>query len=130
MYTADAGQAYEMVDPGRIERAFRIIFRTIQIVCGREDPTISCMHTPKANARFGGWIRDRLNDLSVFYLSKVSHCMRSLVKLRWFKFGNKYLFQKSGTPIGGPVSGAALEAVLSVDEDYFEKSGWRFFPVG
>ena len=53
--------------------------------------------------------------------------MRSRVKLRWFKFGNKYLFQKSGIPIGGPVSGAVLEAVLSVDEDFFEKFGWRLF---
>ena len=34
LYTADAGQAYEMIKPHRIERAFRIIFRTIQIKCG------------------------------------------------------------------------------------------------
>ena len=122
LYTADAGQAYEMIPPNRISRAFRIIFRTIQIKCGRKDPTVSCMHTTKADARFGGWIRDHLNDRSVFFLSKISHCMRSLVKLRWFKFGNKYLFQKSGIPIGGPVSGAVLEAVLCVDENTFETS--------
>ena len=54
--------------------------------------------------------------------------MRPLVKLRSFKFGNKYLFQKHGIPIGGPVSGAVLEAVLSVDENYFERFGWKDFP--
>ena len=48
--------------------------------------------------------------------------MRGLVQLRWFQFGDKYLFQNIGIPIGGPVSGAVLEAVLSVDEYLFEKS--------
>ena len=44
-----------------------------------------------------------------------------------YKFGNKYLFQRSGIPIGGPVSGAALEAVLCIDEDTFDKFGWFIF---
>ena len=127
LYTADAGQAFEMIKPDRIERAFRIIFRGVQIVSGKTDPTISCMHTAKSKARFGGWIQENLFDRSVFFLSKVSKCMRSLLQLRWFKFGNKYLFQKSGIPIGGPVSGASLEAVLCVDEDMFDKLGWYSF---
>lgn len=120
LYTADAGQAYEVIKTHRIERACRIIFPSIQAVTGKSDPTISCQHTAKAKARFGGWIRDTLSDRSTFYLSKVAHCMRSLVKLRWFKFGNMYLHQKVGIPIGGPVSGAVLEAIFSVDEYFFE----------
>ena len=83
------------------------------------------MHTAKSKARFGGWIRDRLSDRSIFYVSKVEHCMREPIKLRWFKFGDKYLIQKSGIPIGGPVSGAVRESVVSVDEDVFEKFGWE-----
>ena len=82
LYTADAGQACEMIKPQRIERAFRFIFRSIQIITGKTDPTLSCQHTAKVKARFGGWIRDRLNDHTVIFLSKISHCMRSLVKLR------------------------------------------------
>ena len=62
-------------------------------------------------------------------MSKMAHCMRALLKLRWFKFGSKYLYQKSGTPIGGPVPGAALEAVLSIDEDPFDKFGWKKFMI-
>ena len=50
--------------------------------------------------------------------------MRSLVQLRWYKFGNAYLWQKAGIPIGGPVSGAVLEAVLSVGEHIFDKFKW------
>ena len=127
LYNADAGQAYEMIKPSRIERAFRIIFKCIQIRSRLENPTISCIHSTKAKTRFGGWIRDRLNDRTVFFLSKVSHCMRGLVKLRWFKFGNLFLHQRSGIPIGGPVSGAVLEGVLSIDEDMFDKFGWVDF---
>ena len=53
--------------------------------------------------------------------------MRGLVKLRWYQFGNLILYQVSGIPIGGPVSGAVLEAVLGVDEDMFEQIGWVEF---
>ena len=62
-----------------------------------------------------------LRDRSVFFLSKVIFCMKSLLKLRWFRFGDQFLLQASGIPIGGPVSGAALEAVLCIDEDVFDK---------
>ena len=127
LFTADAGQAYEMIKPLRIDRAFRIIFRSIQIVCKKEDPTISCIHSSKAKARIGGWITDRLWGRSVLYLSKISHCMRSLSKLRWYKIGYKYLYQKIGIPIGGPVSGAILEAVFFMDEYSFDKFGWEVF---
>ena len=75
-------------------------------------------------SRFGGWIRDRLEDRSVMFLSKIAQCKRSLVKLRWYKLGGRYLYLKVGIPIGGPVSGIVLEAVLSVDEYISEKSGW------
>ena len=50
--------------------------------------------------------------------------MRSVLKFRRLKFVSKELFQKSGILIGRPVSGAALEAVLCVDEDSFDKFGW------
>ena len=46
-------------------------------------------------------------------------------QIRWYKFGDRYLYQKVGIPIGGPVSGIVLEAVLSVDEYIFEKCGWE-----
>ena len=130
LFTADAGQAFGMISPSRIERAFRIIFLSFQFIVrtGKQDPTLSCMHTAKSKARFGGWIQDTLLDRSVFFMSKVSSCMRSLLRLRWFRFGNRYLVQVSGIPIGGPVSGAALEAVLFVDEDAFDKFGWYNFP--
>lgn len=126
-YTAAAGQTFEMIKPRRMAGAFRIISESIQILTGRRDPTLSCMHTTKSNVRFGGWIRDTLLDRSVFYSSKVSSCMRSLLELRWYKLGDRYLVQVPGIPLGGPVSGAALETVLCVDEDTFDKFGWREF---
>ena len=47
--------------------------------------------------------------------------------MRWFKFGERYLHQKSGIPIGGPVSGAVLDGVLSIDEHHFDMFGWSVF---
>ena len=54
LYTADVGQACEMINPDRIGRAFRILFKIVQTKSGRKDPTVSCMHTPKAKTLFGG----------------------------------------------------------------------------
>ena len=121
LQSADAGQAFEMIRPERIERALRIIFRLIQLKTGKDDPTISCMHSTKAKARFGGWVRDVLHDRSCYFMSKVASCVRSLPKLRIFRFGSKLIVQLSGIPIGGPISGAALEAVLCVDEYMFDR---------
>ena len=121
LYTGDAGQAYEMIQPPRVERAFRMVFKAIKIITKHPNPTISCQHTTKVKTCIGGRIRDRLSDRTVFLLSKIAHCMRSLVQLRWYKFGNFYLWQKAGIPIGGPVSGAVLDSVLAVDERVFDK---------
>ena len=127
LYTADAGQAYEMVKQSRINRAFTFIFKALRIKTKLKDPTISVQHSTKAKARFGDYIRDKLFERSVFYISKVENCMRGMVKLRKFQFGNLFLEQVSGIPIGGPVSGAVLEGVLSLDEHMFEQCGWPTF---
>ena len=49
LYTADAGQAFEWIDPSRINRASRIICKSIEIVTDRKAPTLTCMHTTKSN---------------------------------------------------------------------------------
>ena len=127
LYTADAGQAYEMVKQSRINRAFNFIFKALRLKTKLKDPTMSVQHSIKAKARFGGCIRDKLFDRSVFYISKVENCMRSLVNLKIFRFGNLFLQQVSGIPIGGPVSGTVLEGVLSLDEHMFEQYVWPTF---
>ena len=57
-------------------------------------------------------------------MRKVASCIHSLLQLRVFRFGDQFLVQLSGIPIGGPISGAALEAVLCLGEDTFDKLGW------
>ena len=109
LYTADHGQAYEMVAPARIENSFCSIFKAIRRVTKKADPLISVIHSTKAKCKFGGFITDKLFDRSVFYLSKIEKSMRALVECRWYRFGNNFIFQKSGIPIGGPVSGAILD---------------------
>ena len=127
LYTADAGQAYEMVAPTRIEKSFCSIFKAIRRVTKKADPLISVIHSTKAKCKFGGFITDKLFDRSVFYLSKIEKSMRALVECRWYRFGNNFIFQKSGIPIGGPVSGAILDGVLSVQESNFDSFSWPSF---
>ena len=101
LYTADVGQAYEMVRPDTIESSFTDIFNSIKACSKHPDPTISVIHSTKAKAKYGGWVPEKMYDRSVFFLSKVAHCMRTLVQLRYYRFGNLFLFQKSGIPIRG-----------------------------
>ena len=44
--------------------------------------------------------------------------------MRIYKFGNAFLYQKSGIPIGGPVSGNILESVLCVAEHEYDTFRW------
>ena len=69
-----------------------------------------------------GWIKDILHDRSVFYMSKVASCIRSLLDLRVFRFGDKFLVLISGIPIGGPISGAILDLVLAKAECHYDLS--------
>ena len=124
LYTGDAGQAYEMIKRSRINRAFTFIFKALRIKTRLKDPKISVQHSTKAQAHFGGCVRDKLYDRSVFYATKIENAMRGLIELRKFQFGNLFLEQVSGIPIGGPVSGAVLEGVLSLDEHMFDRYQW------
>ena len=63
-------------------------------------------------------------DRSVFSLSKVAHGMRALAQLRLYVFGDGFLFQRSGIPIKGPVSGATLESVLCMEEHKLDRYRW------
>lgn len=68
LYTADAGQAYEMVKPSTIESSFSKVFNAIRSTSRNRDPTMSVIHSVRANAKFGGWISDRLFGRTVFFL--------------------------------------------------------------
>ena len=54
LYTGDAGQAYEMIQPSRVERAFRMVFKAMKIITKQTNPTISCQHTTKVKTCIGG----------------------------------------------------------------------------
>ena len=101
LHTADAGQAYEMIKASVIEDSFSQVFKAIRSSTKQRGPTLSVIHTTKAKAKYGGWISDKLYDRSVFFLSRVAHGMRTLARLRFYKFGNSFLYQTSGILIRG-----------------------------
>ena len=60
-------------------------------------------------------------------LRKIAHGMRCHARLRVYVSGNLSLHQVSGTPIGGPDSGAILESVHYFAEHNFDHLRWRRF---
>ena len=127
LHTADAGQAYEMVKASVIEDSFSQVFKAIRSSTKQRDPTLSVIHSTKAKAKYGGWISDKLYDRSVLFLSRVAHGMRTLARLKFYKVGNSFLYQRSGIPIDGPVSGAILESTLCMVEHKYDKFRWPVF---
>ena len=53
---------------------------------------------------------DKVGDRVVFLLSKVRSCIETLVKMRFYRCGNKVVEQARGVPIGGPASAAEAAA--------------------
>ena len=70
------------------------------------------MKTQKVKASVGGWIQDTLEDRDVIFLSKIKKCVEALLGLTLYKFGDMFLEQLKGIPIGGPISGIILRIVL------------------
>ena len=71
LYTADAGQAYEMVKPEKIERAFNSVFDSIRPGCKHPDPTITVLHCTKSKTKYGGWVSEQYMIETCFPFAKL-----------------------------------------------------------
>jgi hypothetical protein len=80
IFSADAGQAYEVVSESLINTTLAVIFRAVPKNCGIGDPTVSVLHSAKANVLFGGRADDPLKDRTVFFVSKVQKCVLALLQ--------------------------------------------------
>ena len=70
LYTADVGQAYEMMKPSIIEDGSPRVFKAFRSTTRQKDPTLSVIHSVKAKSKYAGWISDHSFDRSVFPLAK------------------------------------------------------------
>ena len=61
----------------------------------------------------------------MYYAIRVPHCVASLLQMKVYKFGNLFLQQLSGIPIGGPISGAVFGLVCSRSEANVDELSWK-----
>ena len=125
---ADAGQAYEELNlPYVYETLDDFYSRGGHCVKDNSDATISVLKTVRHCTRSGGRAADIVNDRVVFWLSKVRVCVESLLAMRFFRLGDRFLVQVKGIPIGGPISGVILDMSLVRLEEKFDRVGWKRF---
>ena len=70
-----------------------------------------------------GFHRDK-DDRIVLAGKSIRQCVHAYLKFRIFKVGDQFLLQKSGAPIGGPMSSALLGLNLASCESIFDKIKW------
>ena len=71
LYTADAGQAYEMVKPEKIEHAFNSVFNGIRAGSKHPDPTLTVLHSTKSKTKYGGGCPKKCMTVACFFLAKL-----------------------------------------------------------
>ena len=70
-------------------------------------------------------VKDLAQDRTVFWLSKLAHCARSLLQMKAYRLGTSHVVrQLSGIPIGGPISGVVLDLCLALLEEEFDLTMW------
>ena len=69
----------------------------------------------------GGQIHQPAEGRVVFWLDRIRHCVDRLLAMDIYRFGDGFVQQETGIPIGGPISGVVLDIVCSVLEYLFDK---------
>lgn len=54
LHTADAGQAYEVIETTEINKSINELFTSLSKLTGSKDPTVSVMHSTKAKTTIRG----------------------------------------------------------------------------
>ena len=118
--TADAGQAYEAVRRPFVSGCLDALFKTASTPKFAAK-TISVLKTVKYYGFVGGRIHQPAEDRVVFWLDRIRHCVDRLLAMDIYRFGDGFVQQETGIPIGGPISGVVLDIVCSVLEYLFDK---------
>jgi hypothetical protein len=131
--TLDAGQAFEAVDRRFVWQCLNFYFTRAGFFYPKnygKDATLTVFNTQRCAFKLGGRVLDRTLDRTVFWLSKLYRAVEVLLRFTLFIFGNLYLEQVCGIPIGGPISGVILEFCLGYLEEDADKSLWQRFRAG
>ena len=122
---ADAGQAYEELGAEFVSSTLEFFYEEAGFSKeGKKDVAISISNSTRHQSRSGGKVIDVVNDRVVFWVSRVRKCVDSLLAMKIFKLGNRFLAQVRGIPIGGPISGIVLDLCLARLECIYDKKSW------
>ena len=91
----------------------------------KRDATITVLRKTAFSVHVGGRIPEHAVDRCVFLLCTLRACIDRLLAMSDLRLGNRFLQQKSGIPIGGPVSGVVLETCCNWLEYMFDWTTWR-----
>ena len=118
LVVGDAGQAYEALKRERITIALDFIFTE----ANKQNSTkaVYVTHEQPARVGFGGDISTPYRDRTVLLAKSVHRCILGFLGMRFFRLGAYFMLQIDGIPIGGPLSGQILDAVLSFLEFLFD----------
>jgi hypothetical protein len=117
----DAGQAYEVLDINKIISNLNDVIQN-----ARNDGVhlVQILRSVKSLTDIAHTLRRDLGDRTIFKLESISKCVQAYLKMRIYRIGNKFMVQRAGVPIGGPLSGALLRLTLSKCEADFDTRWW------
>lgn len=120
--TADAGQAYEAV-PHRL--VLDILEQTKKKVNSRDFPAyVGVKKQAKSDTFLQHTSRPQVG-CSIYSVNLVVQACILMTFTRFYRLANIYLIQLEGLPIGGLLSGAILDHILSHLEDRWWRCGFR-----
>ena len=124
VFTADAGQAYEMLSPSLIKLSLQKLERRVA-ACKSKDQYFTVYNGSKSLVAGRGPVVGSFGDRLVLASGTIFTALRALMRLKTYVCGDQFLIQQKGIPIGGPVSGEVLNHVLSVIESEYIVYKWQ-----
>ena len=61
-----------------------------------------------------------VSDRRAIWLSKLRHAVRTLLEMRYYQCGSYFIAQRTGVPIGGPLSPCLLDLACAALEQTFD----------
>ena len=116
--TVDAGQAYEAVK-------FSYVNHTIDLVCSTANRSfnfVAVSRSPKSHV-FPLPSKQFLDGFATYSVDDVKTCFQHTLQMRVYRFGDRFVRQVEGMPIGGPQSFSMLKAACARREHQFKHMG-------
>ena len=116
LVSADAGQAHEVLKLAFISS---VLFRLVHLVLAADMPGYVAVKSQQKSAVYFNPTGAPLEEYRTLAFFDIMNCVFCIIFMRIYRFGNLYVWQREGLPIGGPLSYAVLQCVLASMEHEF-----------